>query len=85
VVVDHRRKRREGSGTLGVLLVEYPYSAYVLQNPAISGRGNTEEEAVEAVRKALLTVDKFDLGKESRKVVELDIADEMTVRDVMEG
>jgi predicted RNase H-like HicB family nuclease len=85
VVIDHKRNRtsEQRSAALGMIVTEYPFSAHVLENPTINGRGDTEEEAVEKVKRALLTWNTREPGQ-TRKIVEIDVADEMIVRDVME-
>ncbi len=85
VVIDHNRVGRPKKEplTLGMMLKEHNFSAHVLENPTIHGEGETEEEALAAVKRALLTWNTREPGQ-SRKVVEVDIADEMLVRDVME-
>ena len=84
VVLDQKRAKQENSGKLiGILITEHPFSAYVLENPTINGNGDTEEDAVAAVRRALLTWNTRTPGQ-TRKIVEVDIGDEMVVRDVME-
>ncbi len=84
VVFDHKRAEQNSGRIIGLLITEYPFSAYVLENPTISGRGDTEEEAVEQVRRALLTWNTRAPGQ-TRKIVEVDIGAEMVVRDVIES
>lgn len=86
VVVDHKRKKLVDEGgpmSIGMMVTKYPFSAHVLENPDIKGVGETEEEAVEAVKRELLKWSAREPGQ-TRKVVEVDMAGEMLVRDVME-
>jgi hypothetical protein len=78
VIEDHQRESSEAVfGGMGMQV--YPFSGFVLGNPAVRMNGHSEEEVVKKIKHVL--VDQYE--GPGRKLVEVDLGDHIVARDVM--